>query len=162
MKNIFFYLLILILFSFKHPFFLSVCDLKYNEKEKVIQGSVKIFINDFENALNKQAKKKIDLFHPKDSLALKQEIEKYLVNHLKIKVNDSNITFKIIGFETEEEAFWSYIESSSCASPKSIHLENTLLYEVLKDQINIVHMDVKGQKQSLKCSNPEKSLDFKF
>jgi len=48
--------LIFILFfclAFKHPFYLGVIDLKYNSTEKSIQGSIKLFTNDFENALKK-------------------------------------------------------------------------------------------------------------
>ena len=42
-------------YSFKHPFYLSVVDLKYNNKEQLMQGSIKVFVNDFEDALTKLA-----------------------------------------------------------------------------------------------------------
>jgi hypothetical protein len=151
-----------VLFSFKHPFYLSVTDLKYNAKEKVMQGSLKIFVNDFENALSKIEHKKVDLLHPNDSLVLIQQIERYVVNHIKLKINDKPIDYKILGFEKEEEAIWLYLESKECALPKKVQIENTLLYETIKEQMNIVQIEVNANKKSLKQNNPQKDFTFEF
>ncbi len=55
-----------------------------------------------------------------------------------------------------------YIEFGKSFSPKKVEIENTLLYEHLKDQMNIVHIEVNNSKKSLKVSNPEKKLKFDF
>jgi hypothetical protein len=68
----------------------------------------------------------------------------------------------LIGFENEAEAIWMYIEFEKSLTPKKIEIENTLLYEHLKDQMNIVHIEVNNSKKSLKITNPEKNLKFDF
>lgn len=156
--------LVIIIFSvaFKHPFYLGVVDLKYNAKEKSLQGSVKLFTSDFEAALKKIYKKPIDLINLKDKDATTKILANYLTDHLKFKINNKSVNFKLIGFENEAEAVWMYIECDKSELPKKVEIENSLLYDYLKEQMNIVHIEVNDSKKSLKVSYPEKTLKFDF
>ncbi|MGZ3920455.1 MAG: DUF6702 family protein [Bacteroidia bacterium] len=148
--------------SFSHPFYLGVTDLKYNSKEKSVQGSVKLFTNDLEDALKKVYKVQIDLINGKDKNSLNKILNDYLKNHLKIKINSKPVTFDMIGFEHESEAVWMYVEILNAALPKKVEIENTLLYDQVKSQINIVHFEVNGNTKSSKVSNPDKNIVFEF
>ncbi len=148
--------------AFKHPFYLGVVDLKYNPSEKSIQGSVKLFTNDFENALKKIYKQPIDLINSGNKEAIKKIIIDYITKHFYLKVNGELKTISIIGYEKEEEAIFTYIEIKNCAIPKTIDVENNLLYDYLKDQMNIVHFELNGIKKSVKVNNPEKKIVFTF
>ena len=147
---------------FTHPFYLGVTDLKYNIKEKSLQGSVKLFTSDFEAALKKIHKKSIDLINVKDKEATLKMLATYLNERLKIKVNNKVVGYKLIGFENEEEAVWMYIECNKTELPKKIEIENSLLCDYLKEQMNIVHIEVKESKKSLKVTCPDKNLKFDF
>lgn len=160
---IFFMLAVLafVIFSFKHPFYLGVTDLKYNVKDKSLQGTVKLFTNDLEEALKKAYNVKADLINGTDKASLTTILGDYLKKNLKIKVNDKAISLAILGFEQESEAVWMYVEAGS-PQPKKVELENTLLYETIKSQINIVHCEVNGVQKSYKVTNPEKDIRFDF
>jgi hypothetical protein len=149
-------------FSMAHPFYMSVTDLKYNQKEKSVEGSVKVFVNDLESALKKITNKKIDLIHPKDTVFTKKILTGYLSQRLSIKINGEDKPFRLIGFEQEAENFWIYIVASECETPKLVEVQNGILYDYLKEQINIVHLEVKGKTLSAKVVNPEKGLKFNF
>lgn len=162
MRKILIIAIILFLTSFKHPFYLSVTDLKYNSKEKALQGSVKIFVNDLEAALKKINNKTIDLVNIKDSLQTKNSLKEYLRSHLSLKVNGKDKAFEFIGFEKEEEALWLYIEFKKCEIPKKVELVNSILYESISDQTNIVQIETNNVKKSLKANNPDKDFVFDF
>lgn len=162
MKNTILICLLFLFSAFKHPFYLGVVDLKYNAKEKALQGSVKLFTNDFEAALKKISKQSIDLIHPTDRNATQKLVEAYLKDHLSITINGSPKTIHLLGFEQEQEATWMYIEIRDCPEPKKIVFDNTLLYEHLKEQSNIMHLEVKGQEKSFKLNNPEQKAEFGF
>lgn len=148
--------------SFGHPFYQSVTDLKYNAKEKAIQGSVKLFVNDIEGALKKIQGRTVDLIHPKDTVQTRHVLENYLQKHLVFTVNGKQLAYRVIGFEREEEAIWIYMELTNCPLPKKVMIENTLLYDLLSEQSNIVHMDVNGEKKSAKVDKPEKMIVLNF
>lgn len=149
-------------FNLKHPFYLGVTDLKYNSKEKSVQGTVKLFTNDLEDALVKLYNVKVDLINGKDTASISKILGDYLKNHLKMKVNGKAATLSLIGYEHESEAIWMYIEFKNCPLVKKMEIENTFLYEYLKSQINIVHCEVSGQSKSSKVTNPEKNMVFEF
>ncbi len=162
MKKVICFFCLLILFGFKHPFYLSVTELKYNHKQMVMEGSVKLFTNDLETALQKLSGKKVDLINSKNTAEIAGLLSDYILKRLIIKVEGKIVKYKYLGYEREQEATWIYFESQKCNKPKQIILENSLLYDFIKEQMNIVHTEVDGQKRSLKVTNPEKVLKFDF
>lgn len=162
MKKVLILCLLFFLVSFKHPFYLSVTELKYNPAQRALQGSVKLFINDIEDALKKINGKTIDLVNPVDSSKTNQILKTYLQKRLLIKVNGLDKTYELLGFEKEQEAIWLYIELKNCPQPKKLELENSLLYDYIKEQTNIVHVNINGEAKSSKVTYPEKTLAFNF
>ncbi len=154
-------ILLLFLVSF-HPYYVSVTDIKYKEAEKTLQISCRTFTDNIENALKKIYKKPIDILHPKDKQEAEKLLSDYINKHLKIKIDGIVQKPTLIGYEKEEDAVWTYLEVKNIEVPKNIHLENSLLYEYLPQQINMVHTEVNGKKQSLKVTNPEKEMVFNF
>jgi hypothetical protein len=43
-----------------------------------------------------------------------------------------------------------------------VGIENSLLYDFLKEQMNIVHLESGGKTQSMKVTNPETRISFRF
>jgi len=146
----------------KHPFYLGVTDIKYNAKEKTLQSSVKLFTNDLEEALGKLYKQKVDLINGQDKEKLNSLLSDYLKSRLIVKVNGKLQLFTFLGFEHEADAVWMYLEFKNCPTPKKVEVSNSLLYDFVKTQTNIVHCEVNGNKKSAKVSNPEKTLIFQF
>ncbi len=146
----------------KHPFYLSVADLKYNQKDRVLEGSVKIFTNDLEAALKKRFSRTIDLINIKDTAATKKILGDYLNQHFRFIDGPAKKDFHLLGFEREEEAIWLYLESEKMEKPKRCVIENSILYDHIKEQMNIVHLEVGGEKKSYKVTYPEKEMSFEF
>ena len=143
-----------------HPYYLSVTELKYNAGENSIEGSVKVFVHDLEKALKQLGHKQVDLIHPKDRQATEAILRDYIKARLKMWVNGSEKPFTLLGFEQENEHFWMHVMAENCPAPKKVTFENSILYDFLKEQINIVHFDFMGKSQSAKVVNPEKEIHF--
>jgi hypothetical protein len=143
-----------------HPFYLSVTDIKYNEKNRTLEVACKMFTNDLENVLKKNTGKKIDLIDPKDKKETEKVLFDYISKRLEINLNGKKQTLKFLGYEKEEDVIWTYMEIEKCEKPKQFVIHNSLLYDHLKEQINMVHLEVNNKKQSSKVTNPEKELKF--
>ena len=160
-KNLVLAFVLLLLFSF-HPYYISVSDIKYKTEEKILQVSCKTFTDNTETALKKIYAAPIDLLHPKNKAVAEKMLAHYIITHLKITVNGKLLVLDFIGYEKEEDAIWSYFEVKEVSIPTTIKIENTLLYESFPAQINMVHTEVSGKKQSAKVSNPEKEMEFTY
>ncbi len=164
-KCLFFGLLLLSVFGFnqkKHPFYLSVVDIKHDAKQQSLNVSVKLFINDIEDALKKTTSKPIDLLNPKDKAEMETELMNYIKKRLSISVNAKAVSLNFIGYEKEEDAIWTYFEVKKVPQPKSIKVDTKLLFDFLPTQANIVHAEINGVKKSSKVVNPESKIEFKF
>lgn len=149
-------------FVFAHPFFVSVTDIKYNHATKAIEISCKMFTNDLEGALKKTSGKSLDLLNPKDKKEVEAVLSAYIKKRLVIQLNNKPINYSFMGFEKEEDAIWTYFEFNKVEQPKQVSVDNKLLYDFLKDQTNIVNVEVSGTKKSYKVLNPESSMSFEF
>ena len=159
LKNIF--LICLFLFAGKpHPFYLSVTDVKYNDKNKSIEVACKMFSNDLEDALKKTSKKNVDLLNPKNKMEVEKILFEYVCKRFSVNLNGKVQKLKFIGYEKEDDVIWTYMEIEKCEKPKQINISNSLLYDFLKEQINLVQVEIGTYKQSSKVSNPEKELKF--
>lgn len=145
-----------------HPFYVSVTEIEQNQQTKVVQVSVRIFFDDFEKALDKRYKTKVNILKPADRKKLDLLIVDYINNHLKIKANNKPLQLKYIGYEIEEEAAWCYFETEKQPEIQSFSVVNNLLYEQHPTQINMIHAIVNGKRKSSKLDNPASSVIFNF
>jgi hypothetical protein len=136
-----------------HPYYVSVSELDWNTSSKQCEVSVKMFTDDFEEAL-KLAGTPCDLQKGK-AADNNPRIAAYLEKHLQIRVNGTFIRPKILGYETDSEATWVYLEGASPLPPVKIEITNDLLYESKKEQVNIMHLKSGEKRKSFRLVNPE-------
>ncbi len=160
-KNII--LVSLFLFAGKpHPFYLSVTNMKYNDKSRSMEISCKMFTNDLEDALKKITNKSVDILNPKNKPEVENILFEYITKRLSVNLNGKIKTLKFIGYEKEDEVIWTYMEIEKCEKPKQLIIQNSLLYDFLKEQINLVQIEAGDFKKSSKVGNPEKELKFEI
>ncbi len=152
----------ILLSSFVHPYYISVTEIKHNRAAQSIEISCRMFTDNIEDALKKIHKKPLDLLHPKDKKEADDLISNYVSKHLLIKADDKTLQPVFIGYEKEEEAIWCYFEIKNVKQPQKITLENSLLYDYLPDQTNMIHVTVNEKRQSTKLNNPDKKAEFLF
>lgn len=146
----------------KHPFYLGVIDIKHDVKQHALNVSVKLFINDIEDALKKTSNRSIDLLNPKNKAEMEAELFSYVKKRLSITVDNKATTLDFIGYEREEEAIWVYIEIKKVNQPKNLKVDTRLLYDFIPQQSNIVHAEINGVKKNSKVTNPDSKVEFSF
>jgi len=146
----------------KHPYYISVTEINYSNNEKQLQIDCKIFTDDFENTLKLIHNRQVDLYHPKDTALIKKQIETYIINHLKISVDKTNIPLHFEGYEIEGEAAWCYFSAACSKQPKNIDVFNDLLYQYKKEQVNITHVKINSDRKSERLSYPDTQASFNF
>ena len=145
-----------------HPYFVSVTEINHNATDKTLEISCKLFTDDFEKALADKYKMKVDLSAPKDKKATDRIITEYIKNHLAIKADGKVVNFNYIGFEKEDDAFFSYFQVENIASVKRIDITNSILHEEHDTQMNIMHVSVGGNRKSTKLDYPNTEASFNF
>ena len=132
-------LVIALFFSSVHPFHVSVCDVDFNTETKSIQISQRIFLDDFEKALNE--KFEINLIIDDESTKEFRDslIQVYLFEKLNLIVDGKEKKRVYIGNEIEEDAMWCYIEYRGIKKFEYLEITSKVLLETFDDQANIIH-----------------------
>ena len=148
------------LFSFAHPFFVSMTELIYNQKEKSLEISVRIFTDDLEKELANDCHCKVDLIQKEKHGEMEPILQKYLNKTLKISPNGKPSTFRFVGFEKEEESIWSYLEINNINEINTLQVENKILHNTQKKQSNLIRLKNKDFDKTVQLSYPESSARF--
>lgn len=145
-----------------HPFHVSVVEIQHNDREKTLEISCKIFTDDFERILAKNYQAKVDLINPPDKTAMDSLVKKYLLSHLAVQVNGKRVELSYLGFEHDKEAVYGYIEGVEVPVLNRIAVSTNMMYDQFDDQVNILHVMVKGQRKSTKLNFPETEAGIVF
>lgn len=136
-------------FSNAHPFYVSICQIDYNQETKSLEISVKVFADDLLLGLENIGKTNIYLGEEKENPKTDEYIFSYLNTQLSFVVNSEKANFKFVGREIEKDVVWTYLEIENVADLTSIDVDCTLLTEVLESQSNIVQVNKNGTIKNL-------------
>jgi len=144
-----------------HPIYVSVTEIEHNAKESTLEVSCKIFTDDFEKALRKINKDKIDLLNPSMKTAMNKVVDDYVQKHMSLKVNNSLVKMQFLGYEEQEEGILSYYQVNNVKNIKELTVRNSILFDYQPQQISLLHITVNGNRKSTKLNNPESIAVFK-
>ena len=122
---------------------------EYNEKEKSLQISVHIFIDDLEESLKKEGHTKLFICTERESTQAEKHIESYLRKNLSFSVNGKSSAYTFVGKEgsSDMSAVWIYLEIPVNGKIKTINIKNSLLLREFDDQKNLVHVIGPNKKE---------------
>ena len=154
--------ILIVFLSFFHPFYVSVTEINHNAKNKTIEISSKIFFDDLEQQIENESHVQIDIIKPKDKKKVDLLIANYVKRHLQIKVDGKVLAMNYVGYEIQEDAAWCYFEIPKVNKVKEIEINDNILFQLHKEQINMLNVVVDGKRQSTKLDAPEGKVVFKF
>ena len=144
-----------------HAFHISKTDMVFNPKEKSMQITMHIFIDDLERGFEKQGQKGLAIGTDKEKKEANDLIFKYLQSHFLLKVNSKDAAYQMLGKEpaTDKQAIWIYLEVKNINVLKNIYVENKVLTDVFSDQKNIVQINAPSKKQGYFLFDKNKTSD---
>ena len=98
----------------------------------------------------------------KESAVQLEQFKKYISDNFSIKVNAKYKEIQFVQKEIEDDVFIIYLKVSDVSKVNSIDVKNTLLFDFITEQQNIIHTQVLNNKQSalLTPDNPNELLNY--
>ncbi len=145
---------LILVYGFIHPLHVSVTEIEMDEKDKALEITMRVFIDDAELTFRKELNQpELDILNLKNGLTLDQLMTDYLKDHFKISLEAKPQKIKYLGHEKEDEAFIFYSEVSAVKKWKTIQIQNNMMMEIHDDQSNLVHIRVKDKTKSMRLTN---------
>ena len=145
-----------------HKYYVSVTEISYNQKTEQLEISLKVFNDDWQNALDHRLGRPVNLGSENEYTELDSLVKSYLFDGFAIIVNEENRKLHIIGSEIEGEATWIYMYVDEVENVKSIEVKNTLLTEMFDEQRNVVQLNFEGKIKSALLTKSRSSKKFIF
>lgn len=148
--------LLLVVLSFKHPFYVSVTEVEYSSKTKEVGISVKVFPDDLEESLRKFNGNKYDVVQG-DKKIIGPVLDKYIKQHMRILLNGTAKSYQWMGYEIDKESVWMYFSITNQPGVRSIQVQSDLMYGYKQEQTNIIHIKLDDKRESFRLMAPEMS-----
>lgn len=150
MRNVLFLVLFIGLSSMAvHKFYMSIYQINFVPQKKMIQITSRIFVDDLNDALEKQFHKKYfigtDKETPEDVIAMKN----YLAKKFLLKINGTIKPMLFLSKEIDANVLVCYFRISEISKINKLEIENSALTELNDEQQNIIQANISGEKQSL-------------
>ena len=148
--------LVVLLSSFAwHKFYVSVTQIDFVPNKKRVEITSRIFIDDLEKALEKKFKKKFYLTSTKEIENSETLIQEYLKEKIKISINKKAQNIEYLAREVEGDVLIFYTKIAISKKINTFEIYNSLLTDTYKEQQNIVHLNINGNKNSFLFTNSE-------
>lgn len=155
--------ILLLLGLWFHPFYVSVMELNHNARASSMELTIRCFADDLEDCLRQQnTASKPNLVEMPRSAATDSLVSRYVKQHLLVMADGKKLDFQFVGAEMSEGSFWIFLEAGKVPAPKTVVVQNNFLYECRKEQTNLHHFTVNGQRQSYKLDNPANRFQLNF
>ena len=133
-----------------HKFYVSVTKVEYYDKGKALQKTSRVFIDDFEKALEERYEVETLLGTPEEILNAEVYIEKYLNAKFLVKINGEAVRYQFLGKKYDNDIMICFLEipEISIGEVNSIEIQNELLMDIFEEQKNILHFKILEKKKS--------------
>lgn len=151
------------LWAWAHPIHISVTEINYSEKDKALQLTTRLFIDDLELAIRKQVgNSELDILEPPAGTTTDQLVKDYLANHLLIRVDGKLAKTNYLGSEREDVALVCYLELPGIKKMKRLDVRYDAIMEIHDDQSNLVHVTYKSPVKSTRLLADKREDVFMF
>ena len=149
-KVLFLFFLPLLLFLGAHKFYVSVTNVDYYAKGEALQITSRLFIDDFEKALEERYEVKSLLATPDEIVNADVYIEKYLKAKFLVKINGEAVSYQFLGKKFDNDILICFLEipNVSIDQLRTIEIQNELLMDLFEEQKNILHFKILENKKS--------------
>lgn len=161
MKKLFILSILILFCAFEgqsHPFYVSICQVDFNEQNHTLEISVKTFADDLLMGLKKQGFSKIYLGEARENPKTDEYIFNYIRSKLKFRINDKEVDYKFIGKELESDVVWTYLEIENVNDLSKMEVFCSLLTEIYNTESNIIQVNKNGTIKNL-LLNQKKTND---
>lgn len=131
-----------------HPYYIGVSELQLYPEEQRLELSIRLFTDDFENALQKADGKKTDLLKSVKDTATNARIRSYLLKRVAVHIDKLPVNLSYLGYEVEADACWMHLEGTFNGKVDKVHFRNTALFEFIPTQQHIVHIQKGDYRKS--------------
>ena len=131
-----------------HNFYVSTTSIRFVPDEKSLQITTQVFLDDFESVLQQNGHEKTKLIPEVSQEDIDILVEDYLRKNITFKAQEKTIDFEFLGKVYKNDVLIAYMELKMDSIQSSLSIKNTIFFDYLPDQKNIIHFKFASKRKS--------------
>lgn len=131
-----------------HNFYVSTTSVRYVPNENSFQITTQVFLDDFESALRLNGNENISLTPYGSQVKIDSLIEDYFRKNIIFKSKGKKMNFDFLGKVYKIDVLVAYMELKIDTIVSPLSIKNTILFDYLSDQKNIIHLKLASKRKS--------------
>jgi len=131
-----------------HNFYVSTTSIRFVPDEKSLQITTQVFLDDFESVLQQNGHEKTKLIPEVSQEEIDILVEDYLRKNIIFKAQEKTIDFEFLGKVYKSDVLIAYMELKMDSIQSSLSINNTIFFDYLPDQKNIIHFKFASKRKS--------------
>ena len=131
-----------------HNFYVSTTSVRYVPNENSFQITTQVFLDDFESALRHYGNEKISLTPDGSQVKIDSLIEDYFRKNIIFNAKGEKMNFDFLGKVYKIDVLVAYMELKMDTIVSPLSIKNTILFDYLSDQKNIIHLKLASKRKS--------------
>ena len=133
----------------EHKFYLSLTDIVYDQQKERLEITSDVFIDDFQNLLEKRYQRNFLLVKGDEFNYTKKFIKKYLADKFSIRLESNQKQVKYLGKQYRDDKLRFYLYVNNVKPFDQIQITNKILMDLFEDQKNMIQVYNGSETKSL-------------
>ena len=143
-----------------HNFYVSTTSVRYVPNENSFQITTQVFLDDFESALRLYSNENISLTPDGSQVKIDSLIEDYFRKNIIFSANGEKMNFDFLGKVYKIDVLVAYMELKMDTIVSPLSIKNTILFDYLSDQKNIIHLKLASKRKSFLAVSSKSIFDI--
>lgn len=142
-----------------HKFYVSISQINFNEKNKSIEITLKLFTDDLEKSVGDYINQRVKINQADDA---NQNIAAYILKNFSIYLNGQAQNIQYLGKELENDVSWCFLEIKNITDFSEIKITNKIFTEQFENQKNLIQISAFDKEESTVLSKNSSTYIFNF
>ena len=131
-----------------HPYYVSTMEIDYRPNRSALQITIRVFTDDWQLMINTVYDQDLRLDPDSDAAQTVIHSSDYLQKEIELKLNDTEVQPVFLGRDYQNDQIVFYLEVKDVAELKTLAFSNSILFELLEGQQNIVRIKTPTKRKS--------------
>ena len=131
-----------------HNFYVSTTSVRFVPDEKSLQITTQVFLDDFESALRLYGNENLRLIPDISQVKIDSLVEDYFRKNIIFKAQGETMNFDFLGKVYKNDVMVAYMELQMDTIVSPLIIKNTIFFDYLSDQKNIIHLKLASKRKS--------------
>lgn len=151
-----------LIFLNPNPIYIGVVEITSDKNSRQFELKVKVYTTHLEEAMLLETGRQVSVTNIKNLSASMTHINKYVLDHLEVSVNNQPLDLSFVRIENIGELTYLYYKGSRQGKIESVCVSSDMMFSISPKQNNIVRLFIDGHERFIRLASEKHNGEITF